>query len=105
VDGRRLPYRPGVAGRLEVALPPTPKLRLIAAWQAVSRSFVTPSNTKSVPGHGVIDVTAEHWLSERIIASLAVLNLADVEAVDVRDYPLPGREWRLGLRLSTVETP
>jgi len=105
VDGRRLPYRPGIAGRLELALPATRRLRLIAAWQVVGRSFVTPSNTKSVPGHGLIDLTAERTFTDRLVGSLAVLNLADVEAVDVRDYPLPGREWRIALRRSAPETP
>jgi outer membrane cobalamin receptor len=105
VDGRRLPYRPAITGRFELAAPLSERLRLIAAWQGVGRSFVTPSNTKSVPGHGLIDLTAELVLTGRLLGSVAALNLADIQAADVRDYPLPGREWRAALRWNAPELP
>lgn len=110
VDGRRLPYRPAVEGYVELELPLASRLDVIAAWHGVGRSFVTEANTKSIPGHGLVHVTLELMLAgkaapNRLVASLAVLNLADIEAVDVRDYPLPGREWRLALRLAAPEMP
>jgi vitamin B12 transporter len=103
LDGRRLPYRPSIQGQIQLEVPATPRLQLIAAWQLVDRSYITAANTKSVPGYGVVNFTAARRFGSHLTGSLAVLNLTDVAAVDVRDYPLPGREWRLALRLTDSE--
>ncbi len=125
VDGRRLPYRPAVEGHLELVVPASSRLRVTGAWQGIGRSFATEANTKSIPGHGLLDLTLELVVKaaprsspeqgssldrpsappagDRLVLSVAVLNLADIAAVDVRDYPLPGREWRLGLRFAARE--
>ncbi len=104
VGGRRLPYRALVEGHVEIAVPVSSGLDLRAAWHGVGKSYVTAANTKSLPGYGLVDLSAEQQLGPRLKASLAVRNVGGVAAVDVRDYPLPGREWRLALRLATLET-
>ncbi len=101
--GRTLPYRARVEGRADLAVPAGAATRLLVSWRGVGRSFITAANTKSLPGYGLLDLTVEHVLVRRITASLAVLNAGGVAAVDVRDYPLPGREWRVAVRAEAPE--
>jgi vitamin B12 transporter len=101
VDGRRLPYRPAVTGHAELGLGLPLALTARGRVEATGSSYVTAANTKSLPGYVLVDVSGERAVSRHLLISVAVLNVGDIQAVDVRDYPLPGREWRLGLRLST----
>lgn len=102
VNGRRLPYRPALAGQVEIGLELPFALGFRARWEATGSSYITAANTKRLPGYALLDLTCERALGRRVIGSVAVLNAGDVAAVDVRDYPLPGREWRLGLRLGSA---
>jgi outer membrane cobalamin receptor len=102
VNGRRLPYRPALAGQVEIGLELPFALGFLARWEATGSSYITAANTKRLPGYALLDLTCERALGRRVIGSVAVLNAGDVAAVDVRDYPLPGREWRLGLRLGSA---
>ncbi len=103
--GRRLPYRAAIEGRAELVVPATADLSLGIVWHGVGRSFITAANTKSLPGYGLVDLSAEQRLGSSLVASLAVRNVGGVAAVDVRDYPLPGREWRLAVRVASPEVP
>ena len=104
VDGRRLPYRPALSGQVELGLELPLALGFRARWQATGESYTTAANTKRLPGYALLDLTCERALGRRMIGSVAVLNALDVDAVDVRDYPLPGREWRLGMRVGSAPT-
>ena len=76
------------------------------SW-AIQEVQIKAANTKQTPGYGVVDLRAEHQLTASLGLTAAVLNLTAQPATDIRDYPLPGREWRLGCRLasgrSTIE--
>jgi vitamin B12 transporter len=98
VDGRRLVYRPAVAGYAEIGGPIWLALELRGRLEATGGSYITAANTKRLPGYALVDLTLERALGGHVFGSLAVLNVGDVSAVDIRDYPLPGREWRLGVR-------
>jgi outer membrane cobalamin receptor len=102
-DGRILPYRAQVEGRADLLVPLRPATRVLAGWRGVGRSFVTAANTKSLPGYGLLDLTLEQAIGRGVTASLAVLNAGGVAAVDVRHYPLPGREWRVAVRAAIPE--
>jgi len=102
VDGRRLPYRPALTGMVELGLELPLALEFRARWEATGPSYITAANTKQLPGYALLDLSCERSFSRRVIGSVAVLNANDVAAVDVRDYPLPGREWRLGLRMGSA---
>ena len=46
-----------------------------------------------------IEIPPITWsLTARWTLTGALLNVADVDAADVRGYPLAAREWRVGLR-------
>lgn len=101
--GRVLPYRARVEGRADLTVTAGAATRFLVGWRGVGRSFITAANTKLLPGYGLLDLTVEKGLGRRVTASLAVLNAGGVEAVDVRDYPLPGREWRVAVRAEAPE--
>ena len=105
VDGRRLVYRPAVTGHADLRMPLSRRLAFLARLEAIGSTFTTAANTKRLPGYALVDVTLERTFGDRFAGSLAVLNVGDVEAVDIRDYPLPGREWRLGLRFQRPGLP
>ncbi len=105
VDGKRLVYRPAVVGHGDIRLPLSRRLAFLGRLEAVGPSFSTAANTKRLPGYALVDLTVERTFGDRLAGSLAVLNVGDVEAVDVRDYPLPGREWRLGIRFQRPALP
>jgi len=66
----------------------------------VSERFVTAANTVALPGYKVDDITL--WL-KYVLGPLhgslraMLLNVFDTRYEIVRDAPLPGRQWRIGL--------
>jgi outer membrane cobalamin receptor len=99
VDGRRLPYRPRWSGAGAVVLVHPALGELEAAGRHVGDVFVTPANTKTLPGFVLVDLLWRRELTRGARVDAGVTNLGDVSARDFRDYPLPGRAWKLALTL------
>lgn len=97
VDGRRLVYRPRWSGILSARAPMPGGGELESEWRFVDDVFVTRANTQTLPGFSIVDLRYHHPLGTRLGLDAAVSNLTDRTARDFRDYPLPGRSWKLGL--------
>ncbi|MBN1561861.1 TonB-dependent receptor [candidate division KSB1 bacterium] len=72
-------------------------------FRSVGERFITEANTKVMPPYAVLDWTANWRLTFGKIKSelqLAIYNVTDEDYQILRDMPLPGREWRMGVRLS-----
>jgi len=82
-----------------------------ATWQAVSRSFDDPANTREIAGHGVLDLRASWHASQELAFDLKVNNLLDKGysralyqyAVDQQYYGY--QEQPFGLMLGLTWTP
>ena len=100
---KMLPYRPEhsytISARISGA-----KWTVNVGWRGAGRRFITEANTKAMPSYAVVDVSAE-WTLRLTWVDLqwraAVLNVLDEHYEILRDMPLPGREWRLGLTLKS----
>ncbi len=97
VDGRRLVYRPTWAGALGITLARGEGHELEASWRFVDDVFVTRANTKSLEGHVFGDIRYRRRMGLGLRIDASVTNVTDVTARDVRDFPLPGRAWKLGI--------
>ena len=66
----------------------------------ISERFITAANTVSLPGYHVDDLTIRQSLSTGPVSwnlRAMLLNMFDTRYEIVRDAPLPGRHWRVGL--------
>ena len=99
---RYLPYRPehSIKATLDVNFS---SWRTSLIYRHVGERFITEANTKSMPAYAVVDWTASwnvkgHHLKYKVQA--AVYNALNEQYQIMRDMPLPGREWRIGLNIS-----
>ncbi len=94
--GRVLVYRPRHRLNLQARLP-------LGRWSAESQlrttgpAYITRANTKSLPGYTTIDAVLRRRTGRDATVELRGLNLTNAEYQDIRDYPVPGRQWRLGM--------
>jgi len=96
VGGKELPYRPRWTGAVGF-LARRGRAEVETLWRWVSDAWITPANTKALPGRVMGDVRARVGLGGGLTLDAAVRNVANVSARDFRDYPLPGRTIALGL--------
>ena len=61
--------------------------------------YITAQNTKFLPSYFVIDSTLTIALTNRFTVTLSAKNLLSTPYVDVREYPVPGREISFAGRL------
>lgn len=74
----------------------------VLRYRNVGKRFVTEANTVEMPPYLVLDLNislALHVGALESIWKFSVFNLTNEKYEIIRDYPLPGREWRLGLSL------
>ena len=57
--------------------------------------YITAQNTKYLPSIFLLDATARVHLWKRASLTGSVKNIFDVSYVDVREYPVPGREFTI----------
>jgi outer membrane cobalamin receptor len=68
--------------------------------RVISKRYITAANTISLPGYHVDDLTVRQSLSTGPVSwnlRAMLLNMFDTRYEIVRDAPLPGRHWRVGL--------
>jgi len=78
------------------------RLNLTYQKRIVSERYVTAANTVSLPGYQVDDIIIRISLSSGPVNwSLRgmILNISNTRYEIVRDAPLPGRHWRVGLEV------
>ncbi len=72
-------------------------------YRFVSKRYVTIANTVSLPSYQVIDLTLLQKIDfEKLKTTLifSVNNLANEHYEIIRGYPIPGREFRIGIKLN-----
>ena len=97
VDGKELVYRPRWAGSAALILAHPRLGELESTWRYVDDVWITPSNTRTLEGHALGEVRWRRGLAAALALDLAVTNVTDASARDFRDFPLPGRSWKIGL--------
>ncbi|MBN1480423.1 TonB-dependent receptor plug domain-containing protein [candidate division KSB1 bacterium] len=102
VYNKILPYRPqhSVKAGLDMEFS---KWSTSLFYRNVGERFITEANTKSMPSYVVLDWTMSCTITVRKIKfglEGAIYNVLDTEYQVLRDMPLPGREWRIGLSAS-----
>ena len=72
-------------------------------YRFVSKRYVTIANTVSLPSYQVIDLTLLQKIDfDKLKTTLifSVNNLANEHYEIIRGYPIPGREFRIGIKLN-----
>jgi len=89
-------YRPrhkvNALGRL-----PLGSISLSTQWSYTGPVFTTRANTRSLPGYLVGDAGFAWTMRPGMAVEGHLLNMTGAAYQDFRDYPAPGREWRLAL--------
>jgi iron complex outermembrane receptor protein len=96
---RRLPYRPQHTTKIGFEFNLN-KIALHYKKRIVSRRYVTPSNTVSMPAYTVDDITlraGRRFNRFSLNVKLTVYNLFDTTYEIIERAPLPGRYWRAEL--------
>jgi outer membrane cobalamin receptor len=66
----------------------------------VGKRYQTASNTKYLPAYFVLNTTGRARLGEYVTVSLIIKNLLNQEYIDIREYPIPGREIGCSVKLN-----
>ena len=94
--GKVLIYRPRHKVNAQLRLP-LGAISLETQWGYTGPVFTTRANTRSLPGYLVGDAGLAWSFRPAMTLEARCLNLTDVAYQDFRDYPAPGREWRLAM--------
>jgi outer membrane receptor protein involved in Fe transport len=97
VRGKELVYRPRWTSSAALVLTHDERTELEATLRFTDDVWVTRANTKSLAGRVLADLRLLRRLGSGLALDLAVVNVGDVTARDFRDFPLPGRTWRVGV--------
>lgn len=102
-DGERLVYAPDelLSGSCEARIE---GYRVGLSWQYISHRYTLPLNSPetALPHYSIIDAFASaRWRvgTFDVVVRLAGSNLFDVDYQVVRNYPMPGRSFRLGIEM------
>lgn len=90
--GAQLPRRPYERLNASLSLSHADGHSLRVEGRYVGFRFITAQNTKYLPAYFVLDATVIVRVFDRLDLTLSVKNVLDAEYVDVREYPVPGRE-------------
>ena len=66
----------------------------------VGKRYQTASNTKYLPAYFVLNATGRIRLGEYFTVSLIIKNLLNQEYIDIREFPIPGREIGCSVKLN-----
>lgn len=72
-------------------------------YRNVGKRFVNEANKAEMPPYWVWDMNlscTRFFRPLEVICKFSVFNLMNEKYEIIRDYPLPPREWRLGLTLT-----
>jgi vitamin B12 transporter len=76
---------------------------VILNYRIVGKRFVTVANTVELPHYNVMDLTMLQNITVKSIEAIlkfTINNITNQFYETIRNYPIPGREYRLGLTLS-----
>jgi iron complex outermembrane receptor protein len=94
-----LPYRPEKSLKAALTLHLL-RWRATMRYRYVGKRFTNEANTVEMPPYRVVDLDMswkQHIRTMELTWTCSVLNVLNEAYEIIRDMPLPGREWRLGL--------
>lgn len=94
--GKVLVYRPRHRANLLLRLTGA-RLAAETQWRYTGPAFITRANTKTLPAYLTADITLRWRVAPGASLEARGLNLTDEIYQDFRDFPAPGRQWRLAL--------
>ena len=100
--GKQLTYRARHRLNAQARLPLAAALEMETQWRYTGSAYVTAANTRALPGYWVGDLLVRWQASREAGLELSLLNLTDALFQDFRDYPVPGRQWRLSGRVAVA---
>ena len=96
-----LPYRPQESLKAHVTLD-MQRFHGSIRYRRVGKRFITEANTVEMPAYEVVDLDLA-WTIDigpiELVWKGSVINLLNASYEIIRDMPMPGREWRLGLAM------
>jgi iron complex outermembrane receptor protein len=99
--GNPLVYRP--RGKLDASFGlRVAQIYFNAAYQFVGKRFTTPDAKMSLPAYRLAHLSASREIAAaglRLQVAGAIRNLFNKRIQIIRDYPIPGREWRISVRM------
>jgi outer membrane receptor protein involved in Fe transport len=97
--GLQLPRRPFEKANVSAALSHVKGHSFLVEGRFVGFRFITAQNTKFLPSYFVLDSAITVSLTSQFTVTLSGKNLLNTAYVDVREYPVPGRELSVSGRL------
>jgi vitamin B12 transporter len=94
-DGCQLPRTPHEKAALGVTLRHVDLGSLHLSTAYTGFRYLTMGNTKFLGDHLLLDLALVLRIGGHFSIRAAVKNIFDTVAVDLREYPIPGREWSL----------
>ncbi|OHE65394.1 MAG: hypothetical protein A2Z99_03605 [Treponema sp. GWB1_62_6] len=94
-EGKYLPGRPPFVSSVSLDLKRDSGAYFGLGATYTSFRYITARNTKALEGYQVIGLGAGTPLGKRWFVRLRLENLLDARYVDLRDYPVPGREFSI----------
>jgi len=97
--GLQLPRRPFEKANVSAALSHLKGHSFRVEGRFVGFRYITAQNTKFLPSYFILDSALKVSVTSQFAVTLAVKNLLDTSYVDIREYPVPGREISFSGRL------
>jgi len=98
--GTQLPRRPYEKANIGATLTHADGHSLHVDGRYVGFRYTTAQNTKYLPSYFVLDASVNLAVREGWKLTVIGRNLLDAEYVDIREYPVPGRELGIGVEIS-----
>ena len=96
-----IPYKPLASTKVKIGLK-YKTLRLSLFYRAVGKRYVTEANTIEMPPYKLIDANLSWEIKfnkVKFLSKLSVTNITNEKYQIIRNYPLPLREWRMGISI------
>lgn len=98
--GLQLPRRPFEQANVIATWSHTEGVSFRIEGRFVGYRYITAQNTKYLPSVFLLDATLRFTLWEHLAIAWSVKNIFDESYVDVREYPVPGREFTISATIS-----
>ena len=98
--GMQLPRKPFEKGNIIGTLSHSKGHSLRVEGRFVGYRYITAQNTKYLPSYFVLDASGRYNLTKELSFTAVCRNILDTSYVDVREYPVPGREMSISGKYS-----
>lgn len=99
-EGKQLPRRARHRGNFSLTWKHEAGHSLYLGGNYVGKRYQTAANTKFLPSYFVLNATGRFRIGEYLTVILTVKNLLNLEYIDIREFPIPGREIGCSIELN-----